>query len=97
MSGFTPFSDNHESQIQITKDVLGTLIGRRSAWIHEEEHSVKPDQAKINAWENEQGDYMDMQKRLPSMTESEIADLLNTYDAKVKHEADADSKHQQGG
>lgn len=86
MSDLTPLSDNHELQIKITKDVLGTLIGIRSAWIDAEENCPTLDQAKIDAWKKERGEYVHLRKRLPLMEEAEVVELLKTCDAKVVSE-----------
>lgn len=86
MSGFTPYSDEHELQIQFAKDLIGGLISIRSSWIHEEEHKPEPDLSQIEAWADEQGDFVSLRERLVMMNEGEFAEIFRKY--RPQHEAE---------
>lgn len=90
MSGFTPFTDEQELQIQLTKDTLGSLVAMRSAWIYAERHKAAPNQAKIETWLREQGDYARLQERVVLMNDVEVAEILKIYGAQAQAESAAD-------
>jgi len=87
MSEFTHFSDDRELQIQLAKDLIGSFIGVRSAWIHEEEQKPAPNSAQIATWRDEQGDFFDLRERLAMMNEGEIAEVFKKYRSQQEAES----------
>jgi hypothetical protein len=42
-----------EMRFQEARDVIDSLIGKRSAWVYQEEHKSEPDRAQIEKWDQE--------------------------------------------
>lgn len=86
MSDTRPYSYTSDREVETTQDVISSLVGIRSAWIHKEEQSAVPDQAKIDKWVEERGEYSQLRFNVVSMSDAEVAELKKTYQAQVRRE-----------
>jgi uncharacterized protein (DUF2225 family) len=71
-----------EMRFQEARDVINSLIGKRSAWIYEEEHKSEPDRARIEKWDQETSALYRERKNL-EFEDDQIHAVLSRYGPQV--------------